>query len=347
MESLVSSHQASPKSKKLIIACISATLFIGALAFVLLTESAPSPQLVAEFELEHAEFKSYISKFSKSYSDSDHAQRFSNFRQNSAYIRKINSLNTSFTLALNKFADMSIGEFESRFLGTQVDKKLRTPNKKVHQIFPSTKDWVAEGHVSPVKDQGYCGSCWAFSAIGAVESIYSIKKGKLLDLSEQQLVDCSTPYGNTGCNGGLMDKAFDYMVANGVVRETKYSYKAEDQKCKKTKTWNPELYLSGYTFVQENNYNALASAVHQQPVSVAVDASNWSLYSSGVFTSDWCETNLNHGVLLVGYNLEDGHFTIKNSWGADWGENGFIRLSITDNEGTCGVQMYCVYPNLR
>lgn len=346
METLVSVRSAPQKSKKFIVACVAATLFIGALAFVLLSGPRPSSQLVAEFELEHAEFKSYISKFSKSYSDSDHALRFSIFRQNAAYVRKINSLNTSFTLALNKFADLSVEEFQSKYLGTKVSQGLRSESKKVHQIFPTSKDWVSLGHVSPVKDQGYCGSCWAFSAVGALESIYSIKKNKMLDLSEQQLVDCSKPYGNMGCDGGIMDSAFDYIKAKGIVKESKYPYKAVDGKCSTTKTSFPTTYVSGYTWVKANDYNALASALNLQPVAVAVDATNWSLYSSGVFTSDWCENNLNHGVLAVGYSLDDGYFNIKNSWGQDWGENGFIRLSITPDEGTCGVQMYCLYPNL-
>lgn len=346
METLVSVRPTPQKSKKLIVACVSATLFIGALAFVMLSGPSPSPQLIAEFELEHAEFKSYISKFGKSYSDSDHALRFAIFRQNAAYVRKVNSLNTSFTLALNKFADLTVDEFKSQYLGTQVSKGLRGASKKVHQIFPSSKDWVSEGHVSPVKDQGYCGSCWAFSAVGAIESIYSIKNDKILDLSEQQLVDCSRPYGNMGCDGGIMDSAFDYIKAKGIVKERRYPYKTRDQKCRKGLTLFPATYISGYTWVQENDYNALASALYLQPVSVAVDATNWSLYSSGVFTSDWCENNLNHGVLAVGYSMDDGYFKIKNSWGSDWGENGFIRLSITSDEGTCGVQMYCLYPNL-
>ena len=184
-----------------------------------------------------------------------------------------------------------------------------------------------------IKNQGQCGSCWAFSTTGGLEGLSKLAYGTLESFSESQLVDCSAAYGNHGCNGGLMDNAFKFVKAKGIVHEDEYPYVAKVNKCKIA---TGPFKISGYTDVK--SCTALANAITGRPVSVAVDASNWSPYKSGIFNN--CKTQLNHGVTLVG--VKDGNWWVKNSWGASWGESGFIRVK-TGN--TCGICNAASYPN--
>lgn len=195
-------------------------------------------------------------------------------------------------------------------------------------------DWTREGKVTPVKNQANCGSCWAFSANAAIESAYLLA-GQTVNLSEQQLVDCSRSYGNQGCNGGWMDSAFQYVIDHGLVSTADYPYVARDQTC--AKPAGGQWKIKG--FVDVPGCANLENALTARPISVAVDASVWSQYKSGVLSN--CGVNVNHGVLLVGSN--DASWKIKNSWGTTWGETGFIRL----NKGnTCAVCSYPSYPTL-
>jgi len=208
-------------------------------------------------------------------------------------------------------------------------------------------DWRARGAVSHPKDQAACGSCWAFSAIGAMEGVHQIKTGNLLDFSEQQLVDCSGGEGNKGCQGGLMDNAFNWIIkSGGVCLEKDYPYTAKDTAACRTdcpKTANTAV--SKIANVPQRDENALATALSAQPVSVAVAANeNWQHYTGGVFNDQWCWlTQLNHGVLAVG--IQGNAWIIKNSWGAQWGEQGFMRLEKGTN--MCGVAEVCSYPVLK
>ena len=199
---------------------------------------------------------------------------------------------------------------------------------------PSSVDWRTKGAVTPVKDQGNCGSCWSFSATGAMESLSFISGRGLPSLSEQQLVDCSGSYGNYGCGGGLMDNAFRYVRDKGITTEKAYAYTATDQSCKATCGYYK---ISGYNDVPAGIDLQLAAAINQQPVSVAVDASNFQFYSSGVF--NYCANSLNHGILAVGYT--SSYWIVKNSWSAGWGESGYIRMS---RGNTCGILNMASYP---
>jgi len=225
-------------------------------------------------------------------------------------------------------------EFEAIYLTLQVPKRSYKEVDTTFTPIVGDVDWSANGGVTAVKNQGACGSCWAFSATAAIESAVLIETGKTVNLSEQQLVDCSRPYGNQGCNGGWMDSAFDYILDKGITTTPLYPYVARDQACK---TDGGEYSIDSYVDVQ--GCNDLASALADQPVSVAVDASVWSSYRSGVLSN--CANNVNHGVLLVG--ATDAFWKIKNSWGASWGESGFIRLARGD---TCAICQYPSYPQL-
>ena len=190
-------------------------------------------------------------------------------------------------------------------------------------------DWTTQGGVSRVKNQGGCGSCWAFSAVGVLESWSLVNKKTSVDLSEQQLVDCSRPQGNQGCNGGWPHSALTYVAANGIASQTAYPYVAKDQACK---TQGGSFKIAGQSAL--SGCSGLSSGIDAGPVSVTVDASNWSAYKSGVFSN--CASGINHAVLLVGVGA-DGSWKIKNSWGTGWGESGFIRLG---QGNTCGVCQY-------
>ncbi|KAF3948663.1 hypothetical protein CMV_025366 [Castanea mollissima] len=222
------------------------------------------------------------------------------------------------------------------FLGTKMDRKGMLSGTKSDRYayqsgeeLPESVDWREKGAVVDVKDQGQCGSCWAFSTIGAVEGINKIVTGDLISLSEQELVDCDQTY-NQGCNGGLMDYAFQFIINNGGIdSEEDYPYKARDGSCDPNRRNARVVTIDGYEDVPTNDEKALMKAVANQPVSVAIEAGGraFQLYDSGIFTG-LCGTQLDHGVVAVGYGTENGvdYWLVRNSWGSDWGEKGYIKL---------------------
>ncbi len=297
-------------------------------------------------------FENWLLKHNKNYdTDLEYRYRYSVFSENYNEIQYRNSLGRTVTLGLNKFADLTNNEFRGSYMNGHINlnsRKLRTVNLP-HNDLPAEVDWTTKGAVTPVKNQGQCGSCWAFSTTGSVEGAWFLKTGELVSLSEQQLVDCSSAEGNQGCNGGLMDNAFQYIIKNGgICSEANYTYTGAQGNCVDC---DPVAKISSFVNVQPNNTEALMAAVAQQPVSVAVEADglDWQFYFGGVVT-DGCGTNLDHGVLVVGYGTDSsagGFWKVKNSWGGAWGEQGYIRIgrgSQFGAAGECGIQLVPSYP---
>jgi cathepsin L len=240
------------------------------------------------------------------------------YRQNLAFIEEHNRQNLGFTVAMNKFGDLTAEEFGSLYNNYRVSAN-RTLSNKIHQhedasLLAVDVDWRNKGAVTGVKNQGQCGSCWAFSATGSTEGQHFLKKGNLVSLSEQNLVDCSGSYGNDGCDGGLMDNAFQYIISNpGIDTEASYKYTAKDGSCK-FKAQNVGATLSSFVDVKEGSETSLQSAVQKVgPVSVAIDASHSSFqfYNGGVYYEKKCSsTQLDHGVLAVGYGTQSSDYWI-------------------------------------
>ncbi|KAG7582542.1 Cathepsin propeptide inhibitor domain (I29) [Arabidopsis suecica] len=283
-------------------------------------------------------------------------RRFEIFKDNLKFIEEHNSVpNQTFEVGLTRFADLTNDEFRAIYLRSKMER-TRVPVKgerylyKVGDSLPDEIDWRAKGAVNPVKDQGNCGSCWAFSAIGAVEGINQIKTGELISLSEQELVDCDTSY-NGGCGGGLMDYAFKFIIENGGIdTEEDYPYTATDDNiCNSDKKNTRVVTIDGYEDVPQNDEKSLKKALANQPISVAIEAGGraFQLYTSGVFTGT-CGTSLDHGVVAVGYGSEGGqdYWIVRNSWGSNWGESGYFKLerNIKESSGKCGVAMMASYP---
>jgi len=294
------------------------------------------------------EFVSFMTKYSKEYPVEELSARFEVFSANLKAIEEHNAKGEAWTMGVNEFADLTAEEFSALYKGykPRQNSYARSQNLHVHngQPLADELDWVSKGAVTPVKDQGQCGSCWAFSTTGGVEGAYQLSSGTLTSLSEQQLVDCSKAEGNEGCNGGLMDDGFEYIIKNGGIgSEESYKYTARDGTCKKVAS---VVSISGYTDVKAKSETDLMSAINQQPVSIAVDAQiGWQLYSGGVLTNCIFKA-LDHGVLLVGYGTDgsNDYWKVKNSWGKSWGESGFIRLK--RGMDACGLADAASYPTI-
>ncbi|GAB4860547.1 hypothetical protein Ancab_035708 [Ancistrocladus abbreviatus] len=287
----------------------------------------------------------------------DKNKRFNVFKENVKHISKVNKMNKSYKLKINSFADLTNHEFRSLYAGSKIKHhrmfKGRARDsgsfmyKNVHDV-PTSIDWRAQGSVTPAKNQGLCGSCWAFSTVVAVEGINQIRTNKLVSLSEQELVDCDKE--NHGCNGGLMESAFEWIKQKGgLITEQSYPYTAQEGTCP-DEVNSQVVSIDGHEAVPQNDESALMKAVANQPVSVGINAGgeDFQFYSEGVFTGP-CGTELDHGVAVVGYGeTSDGtkYWIVKNSWGAEWGEGGYTRMerNVSAKEGLCGIAMEASYP---
>ncbi|KAK8636618.1 hypothetical protein V6N13_124360 [Hibiscus sabdariffa] len=300
-------------------------------------------------------FESWVTKHSKLYeSIEDKLLRFEVFMDNLKHIDKRNQETSSYWLGLNEFSDLTHDEFKNKYLGLkpEVFKKTQSPGEFTYRDvvdLPKSVDWRKKGAVTRVKNQRNCGSCWAFSAVAAVEGINKIVTGNLTSLSEQELIDCDTSF-NNGCNGGLMDYAFEFIVANdGLRKDEDYPYLMEQGTCEEKKEEMDVVTISGYRDVPENDEQSLLKALVHQPVSVAIEASgrDFQFYSGGVFDGQ-CGTDLDHGVAAVGYGTSKGsdYIIVKNSWGQTWGEKGYIRMKRNTGkpEGLCGINKMASYP---
>jgi C1A family cysteine protease len=270
------------------------------------------------------------------------------FKDNVDKVKEHNSNpDNTFTLSYTSpFADLSAEDFKSSMLSGLKPSAEERVSLGVFQAtgaeVPDSIDWSDKGAVTPVKNQGSCGSCWAFSTVGSLEGRAQLAKGNLQQFSEQQFVDCDKDFGDQGCNGGLMDNAFKYAEQADICTEDSYAYKGKGGSCAASgcsvglKTGE----VSGFVDVKTNDEQALMEAVAAGPVSVAVDAVTlFQLYFGGIM-SGLCGASLDHGVLVVGYGTDNGkdYWKVKNSWGSSWGEKGYVRmLRGKGGKGQCGI----------
>nr|XP_033780385.1 cathepsin S [Geotrypetes seraphini] len=322
---------------------------------LMLASAATSWQIDPSFDEPWQKWKETHDKV---YSDENEAMmRRSNWEKNLNFVT-IHNLEQSlgkhsYEVEMNHLADMTSQEVISQLTGLRVPHR-RNSRKVTRDVnstgkLPDSVDWREKGCVTEVKHQGSCGSCWAFSAAGALEGQMKLTTGNLVSLSPQNLVDCTTKYGNKGCNGGFMTSAFKYVIDNhGIDSESSYPYEAKDGMCRYNLAGNSTT-CSKYIELKPTEEALQEALANVGPISVALDASRTSffLYKSGVYDDTSCSQEVNHGVLAVGYGTLNGKdfWLLKNSWGTSFGDHGFVRIA--RNLGNlCGIGSYCSYPKL-
>jgi C1A family cysteine protease len=337
---------------------ISSLLAVASASASASTADIATHDITEHFVWEH--FTNFQERFHKRYENFETMrERFDIFKTNWLEIQRHNSDTTqNFTKGINQFTDLTPDEFNKKYLGGIVQERNLvglygcgsfTSNKDTSSL-PDSVDWREEGAVTPVKDQGQCGSCWTFSATGAMEGAWATSTGNLVSLSEEQLADCATgfKYGSHGCNGGQMDGAFKYAIEYGATTEGQYPYTAGRGKtgeCQQGDVTSVATFTGCYD-VAPNDQVSLKAAVAKQPVSIAIEADTryFQSYSSGILTSPDCGTNLDHGVLIVGYGEDKGqkYWLVKNSWSTSWGDEGYVKIARSDSrndKGICGIAM--------
>jgi cathepsin L len=314
------------------------------------------------------DFIQWMRVFKKSYSTGSFFERYATFRANSVAIKQHNDKfakgEVTYQHSLNQFADLSANEFRAQFMRHGLRSSMhavasqtantQTASNQTMQLLnstgvPESKDWRQLGKITAVKDQGSCGSCWAFSAVGSMEGAYALSSNNLRTLSEQMLVDCVNSGSYDCATGGIMNDAFTYVIsAGGAMSSAEYPYTATDRnQCRFDRSLTQASFQTFHN-IPEGDEVALKTASAAHPgISIGVDASNFQFYSGGVFNPASCgntETSIDHGVLLVGYGTDASgdYWIVKNSWGATWGESGYIRIARNQNN-KCGVATMASY----
>jgi hypothetical protein len=289
-------------------------------------------------DVHHPHYTNWKKTHNHTFSGAENLLRAKVFGENYNMIQTHNAnKSNTWTMGLGPFAHLTSEEFKALYLGLNLPEDYVPPTaeevKTVSSLEAANIDWTKKGAVTGIKNQGGCGSCWAFSSTGALEGLSRVSGHGLPSFSEQQLVDCSRSYGNNGCSGGWMDNAFHYVKDHGITTESAYPYRAVQQNCAKQ---GGSFKVRGWVDIPKGNAGSLRDHLAGRPIAVALDAGNFQHYNGGVFNS--CGTTLNHGVLVVGY---DGNFKVKNSWGTSWGEHGYIRIKYGN---TCGIANAASYP---
>jgi len=288
---------------------------------------------VCKYETEWNKFKI---AYGKKYSTLENNERFKIFEDNMNYIALLNRIDKTATYGVTKFADLTAEEFAQKHLGFIPASKEGLPVFESDGVAaPDSYDWTTKkGYVSPVQDQGSCGSCWAFATTAGLETARVIAGNTLIKLSEQNLVDCDSS--NSGCNGGNLSLAERYLKKTGIVTEANYPYAGVDQTCKVQSSWT-KYNATGSGIISGENQIADALVKHGI-LPVAINANPVQFYNGGILDPSVCSpSGINHAVVVVGYGTEGGvdYWKIRNSWGASWGENGYFRM--TRGKNTCGI----------
>jgi len=302
------------------------------------------------------EFSDFKVKFNKVYKDNaEERYRLGVFSHNLRAVNDHNRGQSSYTRAINQFSDLTQEEFEATYLGGY--KRLEMPERGVERSeavrtrdLPSSVDWRDRSAVTAIKDQGSCGSCWAFAATEQIESYTAIASGELIELSTQQMTSC-TPNplacgGTGGCQGSTPPLGYNYVQLFGQIAESDYPYvsgsTSQSEECQyDLSSLSPVAAITGYNNLPSNNQEAVMEHIaNVGPLAISVAASSWSSYGGGIYSGCSYDSNIrmNHGVQLVGYGSEEGqdYWIVRNSWGSSWGEDGYIRLLREASPG-CGT----------